>query len=150
MEGIVDLLTYRVWLEDQNVLLKVKLQGIQGHNINPLLEEVKKMKEDHKDLYEEKLKKRSIQVNITSYQKESNSYLGTITLQGGKTLQEILLEESLVYCDREGGANEQFKLIEKKVRDGQRGLWGPNLINFEPVDPLEMQSEKFKGKFSWV
>jgi len=44
LEGTVDLLTYRVWLEDKNALLKIKLQGIQGHNINPLLEEVKKMK----------------------------------------------------------------------------------------------------------
>lgn len=48
LEGIIDLLTYRVWLEDQNVILKVKLQGIQGHNINPLLDEVKKMKDDHR------------------------------------------------------------------------------------------------------
>lgn len=58
------------------------------------------MKDDHKDLFENKLKKRSIQVNITSYQRESNSFLGTITFEGAKTLQEILLEESLVYCDR--------------------------------------------------
>lgn len=24
------------------------------------------------------------------------------------------------------------------------------MINFEPVDPLELQKEKFRGKFSWV
>lgn len=41
-------------------------------------------------------------------------------------------------------------MIEKKVREGGKGLWGPNLINFEPVDPLERQKERFKGKFSWV
>jgi hypothetical protein len=63
------------------------LQGIQGHNINPLLEEVKKMKEDHKQLYETTLKKRSIQVTITGYNKDSNCFIGTIILQGGKSLQ---------------------------------------------------------------
>lgn len=88
------------------------------------------MKEGFKDLYEARLKKRSIQVSIGSYQKESNSYVGTITLQGGKSLQEILLEESLVYCDREEGAPEHFKAIERKARDGKLGLWSPNLINF--------------------
>lgn len=140
LEGSIDLLTYKVWLEDKNVLLRVRLQGIQGHNINPLLEEVKKMKEDFKDLYEARLKKRSIQVSIGSYQKESNSYIGTITLQGGKSLQEILLEESLVYCDREEGAPENLKAIERKARDGKLGLWSPNLINFQPVDPLSIQN----------
>lgn len=49
------------------------------------------MKEDYKDLYEARFKKRSIQVSIVAYQKESNSFIGTITLQGGKSLQEILL-----------------------------------------------------------
>lgn len=38
LEGSIDLLTYKVWLEDKNVLLRVRLQGVQGHNINPLLE----------------------------------------------------------------------------------------------------------------
>ena len=32
----------------KNVVLKLKLQGIQAHGIDPLLEEVKQMKEDHK------------------------------------------------------------------------------------------------------
>jgi len=41
----VDLLTYRVWLEDKNVILKLRLQGIQGHTIDPLADEVKQMKE---------------------------------------------------------------------------------------------------------
>lgn len=38
LEGLVDLLTYKVWLEDKNVLLKVKLQGVQGHTIDPSLD----------------------------------------------------------------------------------------------------------------
>jgi endonuclease YncB( thermonuclease family) len=150
LEGIVDLLTYKVWLQDKNVLLKVKLQGIQGHTIDPLLEEVKQMKEDHKELYDSRLKKRSIQVTIVGYNKETNNFQGTIALQGGKTLQEVLLEESLVYCDREGGVLEKFKAAEKSVREGRKGLWSPALINFEPIDPLELQKEKFRGKFSWV
>ncbi len=45
------------------------------------------MKEDHKELYEAKLKKRSVYVSIVNYQRETNSFIGTITLQGGKTLQ---------------------------------------------------------------
>jgi len=89
-------------------------------------------------------------VSIVGYHKESNSFLGNITLQGGKPLQEVLLEESLVYCDRDGCAPENFKQIEQKVRDGKKGLWCPTLINFEPVDPLELQNQKFRGKYSWV
>ena len=87
LEGNIDLLTYKVWLEEKNVLLKIKLQGVQGHTIDPSLDEVKHMKEDLKNLYESKLKKRSIQVNITGYQRETNCFLGTITFQGSKTLQ---------------------------------------------------------------
>lgn len=45
LEGMIDTLTYRVWIEDKNIVLKVKLEGILGHNINPQLEEVKLMKE---------------------------------------------------------------------------------------------------------
>ena len=44
LEGMVDTLTYRVWLEDKNVLLRLKMQGVQGHTIDPLLDEVKQMK----------------------------------------------------------------------------------------------------------
>ena len=43
-----DVISYRVWLEDKNVTLKVKIIGVLTHNINPLLIEVKKMKDDFK------------------------------------------------------------------------------------------------------
>jgi len=69
----------------------VRLFGVIGHNINPLLEEVKAMKETSKELYEKRFKKRSITVNINEYQKDLNTFIGTITFQGGRTLQEILL-----------------------------------------------------------
>jgi hypothetical protein len=46
------------------------------------------------------MKKRSVTVAITNYQKEGNNYIGTITFQGGRTLQEILLEGSYVYADK--------------------------------------------------
>lgn len=49
------------------------------------------MKETAKELYEKRLKKRSIIVNINEYQKDANTFVGTITLQGGRSLQEILL-----------------------------------------------------------
>ena len=47
----------------------MKLQGVQGHTIDPSLDEVKIMKDDLKALYDAKLKKRSIQVNVTGYQR---------------------------------------------------------------------------------
>jgi hypothetical protein len=72
-------------------VLKVKLEGILGHNINPQLEEVKVMKEEFKNIYERKMKKRSINVSITNYQKEGNNFIGTISFVGGQSLQEILL-----------------------------------------------------------
>lgn len=81
------MLTYRVWLEDKNVIVKLKLQNIQGHTIDPLLDEVKQMKEEHKELFENRLKKRSIQVSVVSYQRETNCFVGTITIVGAKTLQ---------------------------------------------------------------
>jgi hypothetical protein len=55
------------------------------------LEEVKVMKEELKNIYERKMKKRSVIVNISNYVKEGNSFLGTITFVGGQALQEILL-----------------------------------------------------------
>ena len=150
LEGQIDLFTYKVWLQDKNVLLKVKLQGIQGHTIDPLLDEVIQMKAQLKQLYENKLKKRSVQVTIVSYQKETNCFLGTITLHNANSLQEILLLESLVYCDRETGTAEKLKLAENKARAGKKGLWSAALVTFEPIDPLAAQKEKFRGRFSWV
>lgn len=87
LEGMVDALTYRVWIEDKNILLKVKLDGILGHNLNPLLEEVKAMKESLKNLYERKMKKRTVTVSINNYAKEGNSFIGTIAFVGGQALQ---------------------------------------------------------------
>jgi hypothetical protein len=69
LEGMLDPLTYRIWLEDKNIVLKVKLEGILGHNINPLLEEVKAMKEELRGIYDKKMKKRSVIVSITNYLK---------------------------------------------------------------------------------
>ena len=60
------------------------------------------------------------------------------------------MEESLLYCDKENGAPEKFKLAEKNAKANKKGLWSASLRNFEPVDPLELQKERFKGKFSWV
>lgn len=40
-----DVANFRVWLEEKNVTLKVKINGIITHSINPLLEEVKKLKD---------------------------------------------------------------------------------------------------------
>ena len=49
--------------------LKVKVNGVLAHNINPLLDEVKKMKEDFREIYEKRLKKRSVSVTVTDYHK---------------------------------------------------------------------------------
>lgn len=45
------------------------------------------MKEELKNTYERKMKKRSITVSITNYQKEGNNFIGTITFVGGQSLQ---------------------------------------------------------------
>lgn len=150
IEGMYDILNYRVWLEDKNVVLKVKLEGIIGNNINPLLQEVKKIKEDSKQFYERKLKKRSVTVRVVDYQKENNYFLGTVTLSDKRDLQEVLLEESFVYADKQNGAKENYILIEQKAKQGGIGIWSPSLIKFEPINPLDLQSKQFKGKFSWV
>ena len=36
------------------------------------------------------------------------------------------------------------------MRLNKKGLWSKALEIFEPVDPLEKQKERFRGKFSWV
>lgn len=150
LEGMIDILHYKVWLEEKNVLLKVQLSGIMAPNLSPLLEEVKRMKEDSKDLYERKLKKRSVTVIITDYHKESNSFIGTVAFPASKSLQEILLEESYVYVDREGAPRPEYKEAEKRGRASEKGVWTPSLAKFEPVNPLDLQEKRFKGKFSWV
>jgi hypothetical protein len=38
LEGLIDTTIYRVWLEEKNIVLRVKLEGIIGHNLNPQLE----------------------------------------------------------------------------------------------------------------
>jgi endonuclease YncB( thermonuclease family) len=108
------------------------------------------MKEDSKELYERKMKKRSVTVIITDYHKESNSFIGTVTFSANKTLQEILLEESYVYVDREGAPRPEYKEAEKRGRASEKGVWTPSLAKFEPVNPLDLQEKRFKGKFSWV
>lgn len=108
------------------------------------------MKEQLKNTYERTFKKRSVNVTVTDYQKEGNNFIGTITFNGGLTLQEILLTGSFVYADKENGTKEAYRALEDKARTGGKGVWSPNLIAFQPVNPLALQSEKFRGKFSWV
>ena len=52
LEGFYDPLYFKVWLSDKNILMKVRLEGVQGHNINPLLDEVKQMKDTTKNIYD--------------------------------------------------------------------------------------------------
>ena len=101
-----------------------------GHNLNPLLDEVKQMKDKIKHIFEKKLKKRSVVVSIRDYHKDSNNYLGTISFIKGRLLQEIVLEEGLVYTDRENGTRPEFKAIEQAVKKKEIGLWTANLKNF--------------------
>jgi hypothetical protein len=108
------------------------------------------MKEELRNAYERKMKKRSVTVSITDYQKEGNNFIGTVAFVGGQALQEILLEGSYVYADKENGTKEAYRQLEDKARSGKRGVWSPNLINFEPVNPLDLQADRFKGRFSWV
>lgn len=69
------------------------------------------MKESLKNLYERKMKKRTVTVSINNYAKEGNSFIGTIAFVGGQALQEILLENSYVYADKENGTKELYRAI---------------------------------------
>ena len=129
LEGLIDTTIYKVWLEEKNIILRVRLEGVLGHNLNPQLEEVKAMKEELRATYERSMKRRSVIVTIVDYQKEGNNYIGTIAFPNGSSLQEILLTSSYVYADKEN-SKPAFRALEDKARTGGRGVWSPNLINF--------------------
>lgn len=69
LEGLIDTTIFKVWLEEKNIILRVRLEGVLGHNLNPQLEEVKAMKEELRATYERTMKRRSAIVTIIDYQK---------------------------------------------------------------------------------
>lgn len=81
------------------------------------------MKEDHRDLYDAKLRRRTVTVTIKDYNRENNSFLGTIVLQNNITLQELLVAESLVYTEREYGTTDNLRNAENKAKKSGKGLW---------------------------
>ena len=58
-------------------------------------------------------KKRNVFISVNNYLKEINCFIGTLTLlhHVNKTFQEILIEESLVYCDKKNIINNDYPLI---------------------------------------
>ena len=152
VEEIIDALTYKIRFDSKKTLIKMRLEGIQGMSMSPLLMEYQKMKAQIRLYIDRNFRKRTVQVTLNDYLKEANCFLGTIKHcdKSKKDFQKCLLEESYVYCDNNNFVSPEYREIQEARRKAGLGLWSEKLVPFRPKRMIHEEPQEFMGRFSWV
>jgi hypothetical protein len=143
-------LTYKIRVESIGVTLNVRLEGVIEPTLNPNLKEYSEIKQASERYLKRNFFQRTMTASISDYDEQTNDFIGTLFVENGKLeVQSFLLKNSLVYADKLNLVARYLNL-ENKSKKGQKLIWQPQLLCFEPGFELDQEKYCFEGKFSWL
>lgn len=97
-------------------------------------------------------KQRTVNAHITGYQKETNSFLGTLCLKSGQSIQANLIQSGYLFTDKlnQNLIKEEWLPLEEEAKKTGVNIWSKEFKEFAPVDPLDALEDEFKAKISDV